>query len=104
MSGASSRPRFAAARDVAVVVDRARLVAPRRQPEPSADGSRFAEITGILDSGRKRGRRDGANAWNRHQDLTGLALPCADDKLPAQLGGLPSQATPRLEYGKNDAS
>ena len=51
----------AASRDVAVIVDLARLVAPCRQPEPGADRSGPAEVLRILNRGQPRDREDGQN-------------------------------------------
>ena len=92
----------AAPRDVAVIVDLARLVAPCRQPEPGADRSGPAEVLRILNRGRKRGRSHGADARHRHQDLACLALAGAGDELPPKLGRAHAHGSPRVKERKQD--
>src|SRR3954468_4423693 len=86
----------AAARDGAVIVDLARLVAPRRQPKPGADRSGPAEVLRILNRGRKRGRSHGADARHRHQDRACLAPAGAGDALPSKLCRAQAHGPPRL--------
>ena len=92
----------AASRDVAVVVDLARLVAPCRQPEPGANRSGPAEVLRILNRGRKRGRGHGADARHRHQDLACLAPAGAGDELPSKLCRAQAHGPPRFKERKQD--
>lgn len=92
----------AASGDVAVIIDFARLVATSGQSQPRADRTRLLEVRQVLDGGRERGCGDRANPWDRHQQLTGLALSCAGDKLPSKLGGAGAHAAPSLKNRQDD--
>jgi hypothetical protein len=100
----SSPPQMsvAASGDVAVIIDFARFVATSGQSQPRADRTRLLEVRRVLDGGRERGCGDRANPWDRHQQLTGLALSCAGDKLPSKLGGAGAHAAPSLKNWQDD--
>lgn len=61
-------------RDVPVVIDLARLIATRCQPEPCADRSGLPEVLGILDGCREGCRGDRPDAGDRHQLPTGITV------------------------------
>src|SRR3954468_263590 len=73
-------------RDVAVVVGLARLVPACRQAEPSPHRARRPEVLRRLDRRHERGRRDGADARDRHEPPAGRARPRRGDQLPVELG------------------
>ena len=90
--------------DMPVIVDLARLIAPRRQPEPGGDGARRSEVGGILDRGHEGGRGDRPDPGDRHQPLAGLALPCTGQKLASELRCSTANRVPGLKQRKDDAS
>ena len=79
--------RIAAPRDVPVIVDLAGLAAAGRQPQPRTDRAGLSEVRRVLDGGREGGCGDGTDTGDRHQPLTGLALPGAGEELPPEFGG-----------------
>src|SRR4030095_12396941 len=79
--------RVAGPGDVAVIINFAGLIAAGRQSQPRADRPRLFEVRRVLDGGRERGCGDRTNPGDRHQQLTGLALPCAGDELSPKLSG-----------------
>src|SRR5208283_3014726 len=98
---------IAAARDVAIIVDLSRLVAPGRQAEPSADGPRLLEVSRFLDRGGEGHCSDRSDARDRHENAAGLASPSAPNELASELGGADAQTAPptsaaQLGRGRSD--
>src|SRR3954471_8173797 len=73
-----------------------------RQPEPGADRSGPAEVLRILNRGRKRGRRDGADARHRHQDRACLAPAGGGDAWPTKRCRTQAREPPRFKERKQD--
>src|SRR4029077_17876058 len=99
----SAQMAVASPRYMTVIVYFSGLVAPSRQPEPCADGTGFLEVVGIFDCSRERCRCDCTYPWDRHEDLTRLAPPCAGDKLSPEFSRFDADATPSLENRQNDS-
>src|ERR1700741_3411531 len=82
---------------MAVMINLARLVATCRQPKPGANGARCSKVRWILDRRDIRHRSDRANARDRHQQLSGLALPRACEQLAIKIGGMCADVAPCFE-------
>src|SRR5919202_5610701 len=93
---------IAAARDVAFIVNLARLIASWRQPEPGADIARADEILGPLDSGHERGGGDGADARHAHHQSAGGTLARYRDEATVQVRRLDAHGPPRLQQRHHD--
>lgn len=88
--------------DMAVIIDLALLVATCGQSQPCTDRPRLPEVRRVLDGGRECGCGDRTNPGDGHEQLAGLALPCAGDKLPPKLRGAGAHAAPGFKNRQDD--